>query len=75
MSKETTDARYAARDAERAWKEHKQNCPWCMFPQGQRNPCAAGKPLRDGMRDAQAEARHQRELDKAPMAGQQSLFE
>jgi hypothetical protein len=79
MSWETTEARAAAREADRDWREHKRSCPVCDSAQRARKPaamCAAGSDLyRDRDRaETAAEVPRQRELDRQPIPDQEVLF-
>lgn len=70
MSIQATIARSEARQAEQAWREHKQ-CPKCSR---RRERCKAGQRLWDELTEARARLAGQRLLDKAPAPGQGALF-
>jgi hypothetical protein len=77
MSIETTLANAEARAAEGRWKWHKQGCPQCSTAQRARKPtqmCPAGGGLYSERTAALGELIRQRELDKAPIPGQEMLF-
>jgi len=66
-------AQSAARHAASAWKQHRLDCPPCNGRNGA--PCPRGQQSLAARDDALAQLRHEREADRAVIAGQQSLFE
>jgi hypothetical protein len=70
MSRETTDARGAARDAAREWHKHMRYCGPCH--RGDR--CRSGQALYGAQKAAEAELDRQRQLDQAPIPGQAALL-
>jgi len=68
---ETTLARGAAREAEAAWKIHRRNCVTCSRPRDER--CVSGGKLWKVYAEARGELARQRELDLAPIDGQEVL--
>lgn len=77
MSRETTQARAAARAAASSWRAHRANCPKCVKVLAKGHgpgPCRKGAPLLLVHLAAQRELQRNRELDKQPPAGQDTLF-
>ena len=78
MSRETTEARAAARHAADKWDAHRQDCPRCAraATSGGRGagPCKQGTPLYLIHLASQNDLARIRELDKLPAPGQQELF-
>ncbi len=76
-SRQTTEARAAAREAARRWGEHKRHCPACSAAANARQfdkVCDPGRKLRQEHRDADRALRRERELDRQPLPGQEKLF-
>jgi hypothetical protein len=74
---ETTLAGVAARAAEKAWKSHHGQCPRCTRAIRSRawdDLCRDGAELYGEHRAAAASLAVNRELDKQPTAGQETLF-
>ena len=77
MSREMTEARFAARGAERAWREHHYACPRCARAVRGRqwdDLCRFGIQLHGQHKDAQAELKWNREQDKLPSPDQEALW-
>lgn len=74
-SPQTRAARVVSDQAHEAWSEHVRHCPWCAMPTFQRGPCLRGVMLRDAATMAGRTVAEERELDAAPMPGEQPLFE
>jgi hypothetical protein len=73
VSYETTEARWAARDAEQAWKRHRGGCPVCSMAAGKRRwaeLCEVGVVQLLAHRQAEAELTRNRQLDRQPTPGQ-----
>ena len=73
MSRETTEARSVARQAEMNWKLHKRDCPRRMSAQWKRM-CSRGCYLRRVHLAAAAGLAKSRRLDKLPSPDQAPLF-
>ena len=77
MSRETTEARFAANAADQAWREHKRDCPRCMAAVRGRQwdqLCAGGGELRTEQTRTARELAENRKLDKLPSPDQEALF-
>jgi len=70
VSRETTEARGAARRAAREWRQHMRYCGPCS----RRDRCNDGQALYGAMKAAEAELDRQRELDQAPAPDQLTLL-
>lgn len=77
MSIQLTLARAAFRAAEADWKDHVRHCPRCCRAARSRHwdsLCGAGTSRRQDLRDTRSAVEQERELDKAPMPGQEPLW-
>lgn len=77
MSRETTEARAAARHALEAWQDHLRMCGPCHAAAKADRParlCQDGKRLRTVRRGADAELRRNLELDSQPGPEQATLW-
>jgi hypothetical protein len=77
VSYETTKARWAAQDAEQAWKRHRGGCPVCSMAAGKRRwaeLCEWGGERYRERREALAGLDHNRQLDRQPTPGQGTLL-
>jgi hypothetical protein len=77
-SRETREARTAAQLAEDEEQRHRRDCFQCIKAVRQRHPddrCAEGRELDAAKRETAARLRQERELDKAPIPGQEALFD
>jgi hypothetical protein len=79
MSRETTEARSAARHATERWRQHAVLCAVCSAAKKQRRLRSGacdpeGARLWREMREADRELDRNRELDKRPIAGQETLL-
>jgi hypothetical protein len=77
MSWQTTQARFDARQAERAWKDHQLGCPQCSRAYRSRRTddiCGPGAELRRAWGHALRELARNREEDRKPITGQDVLF-
>ena len=77
MSRETTEARAAARAAEANWRSHHHGCPRCTRAVRAcrwDDLCKSGEQYRGVFLDAQAELKWNREQDKLPAPDQEALF-
>lgn len=70
MSRETTEARGAARRAAHEWRQHMRYCGPCS----RRDRCPDGTALWDATKAAEAHLDEQRRLDKQPAPGQEALL-
>jgi hypothetical protein len=76
-SYQTTLARAAARDADRAWRRHRMFCSACDLAARERryaDLCPEGAGMRHERRELHAAAEHEAKLDKLPPPGQAALF-
>lgn len=77
MSRETTLARSEAEQAAHNWLGHRKHCPRCDTAANRRRwdkLCRQGTALHVIKRNADAELRRNRELDKLPAPDQGVLF-
>jgi hypothetical protein len=77
MSLQLTLARAEERAAEAAWNDHRRHCPLCERATRSRKPgelCTAGARQREALARARAAVKTEQILDKAPIAGQETLF-
>jgi hypothetical protein len=70
VSRETTEARGAARQAAWEWRQHMRYCGPCS----RRDRCPDGQALYDTQKAAETELDRQRQLDHAPGPGQAALL-
>jgi hypothetical protein len=70
MSRETTEARGAARHAALMWRQHMRYCGPCY----RRDRCPDGTTLYAAMKHAEAELDEQRRLDQQSAPGQLALW-
>jgi hypothetical protein len=76
-SRETTEARAAARAAEANWKAHHGSCPRCTRAVRSRqwdDLCRWGSDIYQEHRNAKTELARNRRLDKLPAPDQEALF-
>jgi hypothetical protein len=77
MSRETAEARFVARSAERDWREHHHGCPRCARAVRARqwdDLCPHGAEFRVLHQQAARELAENRRLDKLPSPDQGVLF-
>lgn len=77
MSYETTIASAKARAAGHEWKAHRQGCAGCTAAARARKwdgLCALGTTLHHNHRAAQIQLAENRQLDKAPVPGQEAML-
>ena len=77
MSRETTEARFEANQAERSWREHYQHCARCGRAVRTRKPaeaCVTGTALQQYHQAGQRELAAARKLDRQPSQDQEPLF-
>lgn len=73
----TRETREAAKRASAAEREHRGGCIACIRATRHRRPdgrCAEGSRLLGAKREADAQLKTERELDKIPIPGQEALF-
>ena len=77
MSRETAEAQFDAARADRAWRDHYQNCAGCGRAIRQRrwqDCCDSGWALRHEQISTARALGEARKLDRMPSPGQASLF-
>lgn len=77
MSRETALARHDAEQAAHNWLGHRKHCPACDAAAARRRwdqLCRQGTGLHVAKRNADAELKRNRELDRQPGPDQEAMF-